>query len=40
MKDEYKTKEQLIDELGKMRQRVVKLEKSEAERKRAQEALK
>lgn len=39
MKDEYKTKQQLIDELGKMRQRVVRLEKSEAERKQAEEAL-
>lgn len=39
MKDEYKTKEQLIDELGKMRQRITELEASEAERKRAEEAL-
>jgi PAS domain S-box-containing protein len=40
MKDEEKTKEQLIKELAEMRQRVAELEASEAERKRAEEALK
>jgi PAS domain S-box-containing protein len=39
MKDEDKTKEQLVHELKKMRQRVVELETTEAERKRAEEAL-
>ncbi len=39
MKDEYKTKQQLIGELGRIRQRVAELEKSEAKRKRAEEAL-
>ncbi|MCK4722568.1 MAG: PAS domain S-box protein, partial [Dehalococcoidia bacterium] len=39
MKDTKKTKSQLIDELVQMRQRVAELEASEAERKRAEEAL-
>ncbi len=38
MMDEDKTKEQLIDELLKLRQRVLELEKSEIERKRAERA--
>ena len=39
MKDEAKTKEQLITELAEMRQRITKLEKSEAERVKTEEAL-
>ena len=39
MKDEHKTKEQLISELVKTRQRMVELAASEAERKKAEEAL-
>jgi len=39
MKDEKKTKKQLIDELTEMRQRIAELEKAETERKRAEEAL-
>jgi putative nucleotidyltransferase with HDIG domain len=39
MKDEDMTKEQLINELAKLRQRVLELERSETERKRAEEAL-
>ncbi len=39
MKDENKTKEQLINELVKMRQRVAELEASESEYKKAKEAL-
>jgi PAS domain S-box-containing protein len=39
MKDEDKTKEQLIDELIELRQHVAGLEASETERKRAEEAL-
>ncbi len=39
MKDEDKTREALINELVKMRQRVIKLEASEAERKRVEETL-
>ena len=39
MKDENKTKEQLINELVEMRQRVAKLEAADTERKRAEEAL-
>jgi diguanylate cyclase (GGDEF)-like protein/PAS domain S-box-containing protein len=39
MKDELKTKEQLIDELAEMCQRIAELEASEAERKRTEEAL-
>jgi PAS domain S-box-containing protein len=39
MKDEDKTKEQLMDELTGLRQRVAELEASEIERKRAEEAL-
>ncbi len=37
MKDKGKTKEQLINELAELRQRVLELEKSEAERKRAEQ---
>ena len=39
MKDEQKTKEQLVNELGKLRQRIAELEKSEAERKQAEKEL-
>jgi len=39
MKDEDKTREQLIHELAGMRQRIVELEKSETERQRAEEEL-
>jgi phage regulator Rha-like protein len=39
MKDERKTKEQLINELVEMRQRIAELEASETERKRTEEAL-
>ena len=39
MKDEYKTKKQLIDELTALRQRVDELENSETERQQAEEAL-
>jgi PAS domain S-box-containing protein len=39
MKDEDKTKKQLINESAAMRQRVIQLEASEAERKRMEEAL-
>jgi PAS domain S-box-containing protein len=39
MKDEYKTKEQLLNELLEMRQRVAELEKSEAELKQVEEAI-
>jgi len=39
MKDIDKTKEQLIDELGEMRQRLVKLEALDTERKQAEEKL-
>jgi PAS domain S-box-containing protein len=39
MKDEDKTKEQLIDELLQLRQRITELEKSETKRKEAAEAL-
>ena len=39
MKDEDRTKEELIDELEQLRQRVAQLEHSEAERKRAEKAL-
>jgi len=39
MKDEYKTKKQLINELMKLRQRITELEGSKIELKRAQEAL-
>lgn len=38
--DEDKTKEQLINELAQMRQRVTELEASESERKQVEEALK
>ncbi len=40
MKDKDKTKEQLISELVELRQRITELEKSEAERKQADEELK
>ena len=40
MKEQDRTKEQLINELTELRQRIAELEKSEAERKRAEEALK
>ena len=39
MKDEHKTKEQLIKELVELRQRVAELEAADTERKRAEEAL-
>jgi len=39
MRDEDKTKEQLINELVEMRQRVAELVASETERVRAEEAL-
>jgi len=39
MKDEDKTKEQLIDELLQLRQRIAELEKSKTKRKEAAEAL-
>jgi len=39
MKDEDKTKEQLLDELILMRRRMAELEKAESERKQAEEAL-
>ena len=39
MRGHRKTKDQLIDELAQMRQRIAELEKAEAERKRAEEAL-
>ena len=39
MKDQDKTKEQLIDELVRMRQRIAELETSEADRKQAEETL-
>ncbi|MCK4471789.1 MAG: PAS domain-containing protein, partial [Anaerolineae bacterium] len=39
MKDEVRTKEQLIDELVEMRQRVAELEAADTERKRAERAL-
>ena len=39
MKDQDKTKEQLINELVELRQRVTKLEAADTERKRAEEAL-
>ncbi len=39
MKDGQKTKEQLIDELAQMRRRIAKLEKSETERKQAEDEL-
>jgi len=40
MKDENKTKAQLINELAELRQRIAELEASEAERKRAEEEIK
>ncbi len=39
MKDEEKTKDQLVNELTELRQRIAELQKSEAECKRAEEAL-
>ena len=39
MKDEGATKEQLISESVELRQRIAELEASEADRKRAEEAL-
>lgn len=39
MKDENKTKKQLMDELAEMSQRINELEKSETERKKAEDAL-
>ena len=39
MKEKYKTKEQLINELAEMRRRIAELEKSETEHKQAEEAL-
>ena len=39
MEDQDKTKEQLVNELVKLRQRIAELEKSEAERKQMEEAL-
>jgi PAS domain S-box-containing protein len=39
MKDENKTKEQLIKELAELQQRIAELEESETERKRAEEVL-
>jgi PAS domain S-box-containing protein len=39
MKDKHKAKEQLINELAELRQRIAELEASEPERKRVQEAL-
>ena len=37
MRDEPKTKEQLINELAELRQRIAELEAAETERKRAEE---
>ena len=39
MKDKYKTKEQLINELAEMRRRIAELEKSETEHKQVEEVL-
>ena len=39
MKDEYKRKEQLINDLVELRQRITELKGSETERKRVEEAL-
>lgn len=39
MKDQDKTKEQLIDELVKLRQRITELKRSETERKRTKEEI-
>lgn len=39
MKDQEKTREQLVSELGELRQRIAELEASEAERKRVEKAL-
>jgi len=39
MKDQNKNKEQLKDELVKLRQQIIKLEKTEMELKRAEELL-
>ena len=40
MKDKEKTKDQLINELVKLRQRIAELQASETERKRAEEVIK
>ena len=40
MKDKHKTKEQLVNELVELRQRIIELEASETERVRAEEELK
>ena len=40
MKDENKVKEQLINELGKIRQRIIHLEKSETNHKQLEEKIK
>ena len=40
MKDEAKTKGQLVNELAELRRRIAELEASETERKQAEEALK
>ncbi len=37
MKDEHKTKQQLINELGELRQRIAELEAVDTERQRAEE---
>jgi len=39
MKDQFKTKQALIQELASLRQRIAQLEESESERKRAEETL-
>ncbi len=39
MRDEHKTKEQLIEELGKMRQQLTELGTLETERKQAEKEL-
>ena len=39
MKDERKTKEQLVNELVEMRRGITELEKSETQRKRAEQVL-
>jgi two-component system cell cycle sensor histidine kinase/response regulator CckA len=39
MRDQYKTKRQLVNELGELRRRIAELETAETERKRVEEAL-
>ena len=39
MKDEHKTRQQLVDEVEDLRQRVAELEAAEGERSRVEEAL-